>query len=109
MYYNGAEPYEKEVYYVKNQDFKPSVEIEEKGEQVHLKMETDSSIFEVNTSMVTTEILGATFISEAIYENPDGTPYFLNKDFSGDMRNEKNPVPGPFEKLDKGINILRVW
>lgn len=109
MYYNGAEPYEKEVYYVKNQDFKPSFEIEEKGEQVHLKMETDSSIFEVNTSMVTTEILGATFISEAIYENPDGTPYFLNKDFSGDMRNEKNPLPGPFEKLDKGINILRVW
>lgn len=31
-------------------------------------------------------------MSEAIYENPDGSHYTLNKDLLGNKRNEKKPI-----------------
>ena len=72
-------------------------------------MEINYSIYEVNTYMVTTEKLGETIVSEAIFENPDGTPYKLNTDFQGNTRNEENPLPGPLEKLESGHGRFRVW
>jgi len=109
VYYNGAKPDQKEKNFVEKPNSKPSFEIEEEGGNVYLKMELDNSIYEVNTTIVTTEKLGATVVSEAIYENPDGSYYTLNKDFQGNNRNEKKPLPGPLENIKKGIGIYKVW
>ncbi len=109
MYYNGAKPDEKEMNFVEKTNMKPSIEIEEKGDHVYLKMELDHSIFELNTTMVTTEKLGTTIVSEAIYENPDGSSYTLDVDFLGNNRNEEKPLPGPIEINEKGLVIYKVW
>jgi len=109
VYFNGAKPAIKEIDFVEKPDSKPSFEIEEKGENVYLKMELDISIDEVNTTLVTTEELGATVVSEAIFENPDGSPYKIDIDFQGQKRSERNPIPGPIERIEKGIGIYKVW
>ena len=72
-------------------------------------MELDNSIYEVNTTLVTTEKLGMTLVSEALYKNSDGSSYSIIIDYQGNERNEKKPLPGPFEKIEKGIGIYKVW
>ena len=109
IFYNGAKPYNNETNSIETPKRNPSFEIEEKGRNAYLKMELDNSIFEVNTSIVTTEKLGSTVVSEAIYENPDGSSYTLEIDFQGNIRNNKNPLPGPIEKIEKGSGIHEVW
>jgi len=109
IYYNGAKPDVNELNFVEKTDSKPSFEIDEKGDHVYLKMELDNSIFEVNTTMVTTEKLGTTVVSEAVYENSDGSSYTLHMDFLGNKRNEKTPLPGPIEKIEEGLVIYKVW
>ena len=59
--------------------------------------------------MVTSKELGATVVSEVIFENSDGSPYTISLDFQGQKRNEKNPLPGPIERIEKGIGIYKVW
>lgn len=92
-----------------NSYFTTPVSYEEEDGSVYLKMETGPDIAEVKTSLVTTRLLGATIVSEAIYERPNGTPYFLNIDYLGQSRNESSPVPGPFEKLGQAVVSYRVW
>jgi hypothetical protein len=109
IYLNGAKPQEGEENFVIKPNLNPRIKIEEKENHGYLKMDLDSSIFDVSTSIITTELLGATFISEALFEKPDGTPYFLDKDYFGDTRDMKKPLPGPFEKNEKGLVIYKVW
>lgn len=109
IYFNGSKPGEEELNFIEKPDGKPSLEITEKEGAVYLDMEIDHSIYEVNTYMVTTEKLGGTIVSEAIFENPDGTPYKLDTDYQGNTRNEENPLPGPVEKLENGKGRFRVW
>ena len=109
VYFNGAKPANKEKNYVEKPDSKPSFEIEEKEEGVNLKMELGNSIFEVNTRMISTESLGVTIVSEAVYENWDGSSYILDMDFLGNKRNERKPLPGPFENVESGLVTYKVW
>ncbi len=109
VYYNGAKPYEKEVRFAENLAFNPSFELEESSGNVFLTMELDQSIFDVKTTLVTTELLGTTIVSEAIFEKPDGTPYILQTDYSGNIRNGEDPFPGPFENTGEGMNTFEVW
>ena len=50
------------------------------------------------TKSVSTSTLGHTFISETVFEHPDGTPFVLDKDFFGEPRDLNRPMAGPFEK-----------
>ena len=106
---NGAKPQEGETNFVVKPNMNPVIKIEEKGNEVFLKMNLDPSIFDVSTSIITTEILGTTFISEAVFENPDGTPYVLGTDYFGTNRDKNKPLPGPFEKNKNGLGIYEVW
>ncbi len=109
IYYNNAKPAEKETDFIETQTWKPVIELEEKGDEVYLKMEWDTSVFNLITAPVTTKRLGMTIISEAIFENPDGMPYLFDIDFQGNKRNLKKPLPGPFEKIKEGIGTYKVW
>lgn len=107
IYYNGAKPDENEMNPVLVPTYKPIFEVIEKEKNVYLNIKLDNSISEANTSIVTTEKLGTTIISEAIYENPDGTPYVLNRDYYGNERGS-NPTPGPFEVLES-VEMMKIW
>jgi len=109
IYYNGALPQDGEKKYVKAQDEKPSLKIEDEGEYVYLRADIQNSIYEVSTTIINTSKLGTTIVSEAIFEHPDGKPYLLNKDYLGTKRDPKAPIPGPFEEIEEGLGKYKVW
>jgi hypothetical protein len=83
------------------------VEEKEDGIYVDLEMEKDPVLAE--TLLITTELLGTTIVSEAIFEQPDGSPYTLSLDYSGKLRDENKPLPGPIESLRQGTQTIKVW
>jgi len=83
--------------------------VEERDASVFLSLDIDPAIFDTRTSLVSTTTLGTTIVSEAIYEQPDGTPYVLNTDYLGNSRNESKPISGPLEKLELGKGTYKIW
>ncbi len=43
------------------------------------------------------------------YEQPDGSPYYINVDYFGKKRKGANPFPGPFELPEGGRHVLKAW
>jgi alpha-N-arabinofuranosidase len=58
---------------------------------------------------VTTALLGRAQIPDLPYEQPDGAPIRIDKDYLAKSRNESNPTPGPFERPGTGDLRLKVW
>lgn len=67
----------------------------------------DEPILETS-EIITTENLPLTYMTEQLYEAPDGTSIKINTDYSGNERGEK-PICGPFEELIKGYNKFKIW
>lgn len=108
VYLNGANNFKKE----ENRlilDYNPAVRIKEKSDGIFLTMNFDKQILKMKNRPVTTELLGKAKIPGQAYTKPDGSSVSIDKDFFGNKRDPKNPVPGPFEKVEKGKNILKVW
>ena len=58
--------------------------------------------------LIDTKILGKAKITNQFFEDREGEKIIINTDFHGKLRNQNNPMPGPFsfkESLDK----LKVW
>lgn len=83
-------------------------DIEEEGESVYLRMNLPEDISDLATKIITTEILGSVRLVDALYENPDGTSYRLDKDMTGKIH-PKIPKAGPLEELNKGENRILIW
>ncbi len=109
VYLNGAKPYRLEPGYLAAPDFDPGIQIEEKGKHVYLSLTFPDSLKNTGTPFITTAFLGKTKISRLPYENPDATPLQIDTDYFGNTRNNKNPVPGPFENITAGKVRLEVW
>jgi hypothetical protein len=109
IYLNGARPQESEANFVVKLNINPAIKIFEKEGHVFLEIQIDTAIFDVPTEIVTTQILGATFMSEAIFEKPDTSSYSLDTDYLGNLRDNKKPLPGPFEKVKNGLEVYKVW
>ena len=109
LFYNGAKPYKYETNYIEKPDFKPGIALVENEDGLFLDINFDSSVTGLITNMVTTEKLGSTIVSEAVFENFDGMPYTINNDYFGGNRNEDHPRVGPFESLETGVNRIRIW
>lgn len=109
VFFNGAKPYKNEKNSITTPEFKPNIDLEESGDDVFLNIVFDSSVENVKTAIVTTNRLGSTIVSEAVFEQYDGTPYYLNTDFLGEKRNENNPKVGPIEMIKAGENKIRIW
>lgn len=57
---------------------------------------------------VTTQRLGTPRLTEAPYDNPDGTPIDFDIDLLGNMRKDGS-IAGPFAKLSAGTQKITVW
>ncbi|MEW6195383.1 MAG: right-handed parallel beta-helix repeat-containing protein [Bacteroidota bacterium] len=109
VYLKGAAPskFEKEPL-VKN-DFDPAIKLVEKQDGFYLQIKFDKSLFEERKrKLVTTELLGKAVIPNVLFEQPDGSPVSIIRDYFGKPRNEANPAPGPFEKPGDGLISLKV-
>lgn len=99
IFYNGAEPWEKEKEFIK--DTEHHVELKVKEEDGAWFLETN--LFEflpANTGkLISTKTLGMAFEPEQYFENPDGTPIIFQEDYFGTHRSIK-PTAGPLENID---------
>ncbi len=109
LFYHGASPYKNEKNSIEEPGYLPVVEIEERENNVVLKLEFDDSPGDVKTRLVSTEMLGKAIVSEAIFENPDGSPYVIDGDLLGMKRDLNKPGPGPLEELKAGFQEILIW
>jgi len=108
VYMNGVKHYQYEEDAVSTAaDAK--IALEKTAEGIFIKITADGAINNVKTPLITTDFLGKTYYSNGYYENPDGTPLTLDKDFFGNARNTSSPKVGPFENLKPGENTIQVW
>ncbi len=109
VYLKDAKPFQGEDGYVHEAGFDPGIILEEEGDSVYLRISLPEAIENQQSKIVTTEMLGKTRESDALYENPDGSPYTIDSDYFGKIRNQQNPTAGPFETPGKGNLRLKVW
>ena len=62
-----------------------------------------------NCKLITTEILGKAVTPDLPYEQTDGRPYIIDRDYLGNIRDTTDPFPGPFETQEDGEARIKVW
>ncbi|HEX2928046.1 MAG TPA: hypothetical protein VHP38_17615, partial [Ruminiclostridium sp.] len=108
IYLNGSEAYKEEKHNCIQPSYNPNVKISEEGNEVYLEMNLSQEIADFKAPVLSTETLGTVRIVEAIFDDPNGNPVVLDKDYSGKQRKELSAA-GPFESLAAGHNRIRVW
>ncbi len=102
LYYKGSKPYGKEIGHYEV-DLEANATLEQRKDGYYLNVNAEQATLEQATTLsINTEMLGQTFISEAIFDNPDGSSFQLEQDLFGKPRNLENPLVGPFEDLGTG-------
>lgn len=109
LYYNKAEVFNREKNAVVSENYVLNWNIENEEGVFYLNLEMDDSFEKVITQSITTELLGVAFQSETPYENIDGSPIAIDRDYLGQDRDFNNPKVGPFENLKMGKNRLILW
>jgi hypothetical protein len=90
-------------------NYDPQIKVEEKDAGVFLYLNLDNKIFKMKNKTVNTELLGKAVVPNLPFENPDGTPLTIEKDYFGNQKNKKHPAPGPFENPENGKIKLKIW
>ena len=110
VYINGSIP----CYYDRNflvvEDFDPGISLIEEDGVFFLRMAVDTDWLAMDTRpLVTSTTLGKAHTPDLPYEQPDGWPYRLDRDYSGHVRQGGRIAPGPFEFDTGPVLKIRVW
>lgn len=97
LYFCGARPYEKEQGAVVAADFSVVLRVVHADGQYVLETNFPEYSFAAALDPTDSAMLGKSFQSEAAYENADGTPFTLDRDYMGTLREGKT-IHGPFAK-----------
>jgi alpha-L-arabinofuranosidase len=108
-YYRGAEPYVRETSATVLTETDPKLKLVQKGDQFILQISPGPGLKQANTALVTTKTLGLAKTPGLSYENADGTPLKVDKDYFGKPRSKMKPSAGPFENPGEGDLKLKVW
>ncbi len=109
VYLNGSQPCRPEPDYLKINNFNPAVKWEDDGEQVWITLALPAELFTMKNPFITTRFLGKTKITRLPFENPDGFPLKIDKDYFGKIRDQKKPLPGPFANPGDGRVRMKGW
>ena len=109
VYLYGTRPYRLERDYLLLPGFDPDIRLEEEGGHVYLSLTLPEKIREQDTPFITTAFLGRTKNTRLLFEDPDGAPIKIDRDYFGHERNKEHPVPGPFGDIGKDSVKLKVW
>jgi alpha-N-arabinofuranosidase len=71
-------------------------------------MKVPQPVVELETKLITTDILGKAMIPDLSYMNCDGSYLKIDTDYLNVERSKSNPSPGPFEKIKEGIVNFKV-
>jgi len=105
LYLQGAKAFEKEEDAVCFSDWKPEVSVDTKEGEVILKIVLPENLPTKDNVALTSAILGNPRITEAGYENPDGSPLVVDMDLRGEKYGERVQA-GPLQCLRSGENIV---
>ena len=109
LFLNGAKPMtdKEQGWTMENED--PNLRIEETADGVYLISDIDcAELAAFKGKPVDAQRLGVAKLSGYPFENPDGTPFVLDKDYFGKTRSGQAPTVGPVETLPHG-NRIKVW
>jgi alpha-N-arabinofuranosidase len=109
VYYNGARPYIRERHFLVQPDCNPGARITQEAAGTLLHLSLGAGRENTGSTLVTTGLLGKAHAPGLAYENPDGSPVRLTKDYFGKTRRKSNSSAGPFELQSRGTVTLRVW
>ena len=109
VYVDQARPFKAEEDPLTDPDFITYVKLIDKEDGLYLEIKMDRSWLEKQRPLVSTEMLGRAENPDLPFVLPDGTPYVLDKDFLGNERNPDNPAPGPFERIEDWVMLVKVW
>lgn len=97
LYFCGARPYEKEQGAVEEADFSLVLRVVQADGQYVLETNFPDYPFAATLDLTDSAGLGKSFQSEAAYENADGTPFMLDRNYMGTYREAKT-IPGPLAR-----------
>lgn len=110
VHLHGAQPSAQETDALVQPDVNPAPRLVEENGRWFLHLTVRDWAHQAGTTLVTTERLGRARVAGARYENPDGSPVRLNRDYFGRQRDPKRPTPGPLELRARERELrLRVW
>ena len=109
VYFNNARPYARETNALIVTRTQPRPELVETGSRTFLQLELGPELKQAATDRVTTERLGKARIANLPFENPDGSPLDVDRDYFGHHRSKSKPSPGPFENPGSNKLKLEVW
>jgi hypothetical protein len=109
VYVDQAKAFETETKTVENPDFKTHARLIEQKDGIYLEIRMASEWLQRKRVLVTTGLLGKAVVPDLPFVQQDGALYSLDTDYSGKRRNLKNPAPGPFEGIEDGLMVIKVW
>lgn len=104
VYFNGAEPCDKEENYKVVAD-RVTLELEEKDGSWVLHTNLYDYLPQFETQVIHTDLLGEAFEPEQKFESPDGTPILFDRDYFGCKRGIM-PLAGPFAGSAEANDVL---
>jgi len=108
VYYHEAQPYAHEANPLVLAGSDPKVKLLQEGGRFVLQLDLGPELKQATTTLVTTALLGKARIPNLPYENADGSPMKIDRDYFGKKRNETKPSSGPFENPGSGRLKLKV-
>ncbi len=99
VFFKGTTPYKHEQDPIFLSEVAPEIKLIKTEDHIY-SLDTNLPIDQLLTNRslpVSTENMYQTFLSEALFENIDATPFLLDHDIMGNIRDASQPVPGPFE------------
>ena len=109
VYLKGAKPFRSEENHINKPEFDPDIKLIEEKDAVYLEISLPQALDSQQNKLVTTKLLGKTRVADTAFENPDGSPVTIDRDYFGRKRNKFNPFAGPFERPGKEKLRLKIW
>lgn len=107
IYLNNAKCFEKEAHnYCSESAADVTISTEDDG--VYLELTLPEEMFACRGSVVTSADLGMTRITEARFENRDGSELGINTDLAGNVV-ESGWIAGPLQSVKAGKNRIKIW
>jgi len=106
-YFNGAQPFDREKENLYLKDYDPEVKIIEEDQSVYLSINLPENFDMFTCPLHSTATLTRTRIVDAEFEQPDGSPIVLDKDFFNQQK-ETVCTSGPIDSLKRGKNLIKI-
>lgn len=109
LYLNRAVPYKNGVNELVIDNPEVNIRIEEKEDMVYLQIISDSNFPGRDCRIVSGPDLGEAMVPEAVFDNPDGSLLFFNRDYYNESRHSGENKAGPFANIGTIGDKIKLW